>query len=62
MAVNKVIFAGVTLIDMTDVTVQPGTMLAGTTALDKSGQLITGTMDIATKSDLDTYFGFESNE
>ncbi|MBP3647194.1 MAG: hypothetical protein J6K55_12315 [Clostridia bacterium] len=44
MAVNKVIYAGKTLIDLTGVTVKPETLAEGETALDASGELIVGTM------------------
>lgn len=43
MAVNKVEYAGNTLIDLTNDTVSPETLLAGVTAHDASGELITGT-------------------
>lgn len=44
MAVNKVIYAGETLIDLTGVTVTPETLAEGATALDASGEPIVGTM------------------
>lgn len=44
MAVNKVIYAGETLVDLTGVTVTPETLAEGATALDASGELIVGTM------------------
>lgn len=44
MAVNKVIYDGSTLIDLTQDTVTPETLAEGVTAHDKSGALITGTM------------------
>ena len=43
MAVNKVVYGGRTLIDLTEVTVTADKLLEGYTALDKSGTLITGT-------------------
>lgn len=43
MAVNKVIYDGTTLVDLTDNTVTSDTMLAGVTATDRSGEQITGT-------------------
>lgn len=43
MAVNKVVVAGNTLIDLTGDTVAKETMLTGATAHDKSGTKITGT-------------------
>lgn len=44
MAVNKVIYAGRTLIDITSDTVAPATMRSGVTAHDQSGAQIIGTM------------------
>lgn len=44
MAVNKVIYAGETLIDLTSDTVTPETLAEGVTAHDSSGNLIIGTM------------------
>ena len=43
--VNKIIYDGSTLIDLTSDTVTPETLLQGFTAHDKSGALITGTYD-----------------
>ena len=43
MAVNKVVYDNNTLIDLTNDTVTPQTLAAGTTAHDKSGAIITGT-------------------
>ena len=43
MAVNKVVYAGEVLIDLTNDTVTPETLLAGTTAHDAAGNAITGT-------------------
>lgn len=45
MAVNKVIYGGNTLIDLTGDTVTEDKVLAGYTTHDKSGALITGTCD-----------------
>ncbi len=42
MAINKVIYGGTTLIDLTADTVSPDQVLSGITAHDKSGQAITG--------------------
>ena len=42
MAVNKVIYHGNTLLDLTRDTVTPSTLLKGVTAHDKSGASITG--------------------
>lgn len=44
MAVNKVIYGGTTLIDLSEDTVTPETLAEGVTAHDKSGAVITGTM------------------
>lgn len=44
MAVNKVIFGGETVIDLTSDTVTADTLAEGVTAHDKTGALITGTM------------------
>ena len=43
MAVNKIIYGGKTLIDLTADTVAAETLLKGATAHDKSGETITGT-------------------
>ena len=42
MAINKIIYAGNSLIDLTGDSVTPETLLAGTTAHDASGAVITG--------------------
>lgn len=44
--------------DVTSVTVEPDALLSGYTAMDKSGQIINGTLEIATTADLATYFGY----
>ena len=44
MAVNKVVYNGQTLIDLTKDTVAEDTMLSGVTAHDKSGNEVTGTI------------------
>lgn len=46
MGVNRVEYCGNVLIDTTQTTVTPGTLAKGVTAIDKAGNLITGTMDI----------------
>lgn len=43
MAINKVVFGGNTLIDLTADTVTAEKLLKGTTAHDKAGEVITGT-------------------
>ncbi len=45
MSVNKVIYAGNTLIDLTSDTVSESSLLKGRTAHDKSGKVITGTYE-----------------
>ena len=45
MAVNKVIYYGEVLVDMSQVTVTPETLAAGKTALNAAGELITGTAE-----------------
>ena len=44
MAVNKVIYNGRTLIDLTAVDVTPETLAAGSKAMNAAGELIEGTM------------------
>ena len=51
MAVNKVIYHGNTLLDLTSDTVTPSTLLKGITAHDKSGARITGTNITGTNTD-----------
>ena len=43
MAVNKVVYRGQTLVDLTGDTVVAATLVKGVTAHDKSGAKITGT-------------------
>lgn len=43
MAINKVIYGGEVLLDLTGDTVTPDKLLSGTTTHDKSGELIEGT-------------------
>lgn len=43
MAVNKVVYGGNTLIDLSGSTVTPETLLEGETAYNAAGELITGT-------------------
>lgn len=53
MAVNKVIYAGQTLIDLTSSTVTADKLANGATAFDASGKKITGTgKSISTWGDL----------
>lgn len=44
--INKIIYGGRTLIDLTEDTVSPETLGKGVTAHDKSGMPIVGTMEI----------------
>lgn len=46
MGVNRVEYYGEVLIDTSETTVTPKTLFKGVTAIDKAGNLITGTMDI----------------
>jgi hypothetical protein len=48
MAVNKVIYGGETIVDLTNDTVTPETLAEGAVAHDASGERITGTMPITT--------------
>lgn len=51
MAVNKVVYGGETLVDLTGDTVTPETMLVGATAHNRSGEQIAGAVDLSTKAD-----------
>ena len=53
MAVNKVIYYGEVLVDMSQVSVNPDSLVEGKTALDASGELITGSNPYE-KSETDT--------
>ena len=44
MAINKVVYDGKTLIDLTDSTVSPASLMEGKKAYDASGMKVTGTM------------------
>ncbi len=61
MAVNKVIANGSVLIDLTEDTVSAGSLKKGVTAHDKSGELITGTMEESSLDDIDQVllYGFQ---
>lgn len=54
MAINKVVYAGNTLMDVTEDTVTPETLAEGATAHDASGEIITGVM-IGGNKDIPTY-------
>lgn len=51
-SVNKVVYGGNTLIDLTSDTVSAGAMLSGTTAHDRSGASVTGNIPTRTESDI----------
>lgn len=53
---NKVVYAGETLIDLSEDTVTPATLKSGVTAHDASGAKITGTLDIAPPEESDINF------
>ena len=46
MSINHVVYDGQVLIDLTEDTITPEALLAGHTAHDKSGQKITGTLEV----------------
>lgn len=50
MAINKVVYGGEVLIDLTSDTVTPETLLAGATAHGKDGEIINGTCDFDVNS------------
>ena len=53
MAVNKVVFNGETLIDLTTLTVTPETLAYGVVAINAKGEIIVGTnKSISTWGDL----------
>ena len=47
MAINKVVYNGSVLIDLTEDTVSAASLMAGLTAHDKSGTKITGTASVS---------------
>ena len=53
---NKVVYAGKTLIDLTEDTATPATLKSGVTAHDASGAKITGTLDTAPPKESDINF------
>ena len=53
---NKVVYAGETLIDLTEDTVTPATLKSGVTAHDASGTKITGTLDTTPPEESDINF------
>lgn len=52
-AVNKVVVDEIPIIDLTEDTVEPSTLLKGVLAHDRSGELIEGTFETYTKSEID---------
>lgn len=52
-AINKVEYGDTTLIDLTSDTVEPSNLLKGTTAHDRSGELIEGVFETYTKAEID---------
>ena len=59
MAVNKVIYGGETLVDLTGDNVSESTLLNGVTAHNAAGQAIVGTVTVPTKvSQLENDSGF----
>lgn len=53
---NKIVYAGKTLIDLTEDTVTPATLKSGVTAHDASGAKITGTLDTTPPEESDINF------
>lgn len=53
---SKIVYAGETLIDLTEDTVTPATLKSGVTAHDASGAKITGTLDTAPPEESDINF------
>lgn len=51
MGVNKVIYNGSTLVDLTDLTVSPAALLSGFTARNAAGNKITGTAAVSSTHD-----------
>ena len=60
MAVNKVVYDGDTLIDLTGDTVTPETLAAGATAHDKAGNPIVGTMASGGSADYNAIYPVNS--
>lgn len=61
MGANKIVFNGKTLIDLTADTLSDASQLAtGITALSKSGELITGTSNLQSSSDVQ-YIMYDSS-
>ena len=50
MPINKIIYEDNVLIDLTEDTVTPDTLVKGVTAHDKAGNVITGTGDFVSES------------
>ena len=60
MAVNKVVFDGQTLLDLTGDTVTAETLAQGYTAHDKAGALITGAMQSGRKVVIGSFNGYST--
>lgn len=48
MAINKIVYSGTTLIDLTNDNVSANNLLSGATAHDRSGAAITGEVEFIT--------------
>ena len=55
--VNKVVYGGETLLDLTGDSVTPETLLAGATAHNAAGERIAGAVDLSAKQDKITVSG-----
>lgn len=55
--VNKVVYGNTTLINLTEDTVESSALLSGYTAHDKSGTIISGSIEIATQQEVLNYLG-----
>lgn len=65
MGVNKIVYGGRTLIDITDLTVTPETLSPGVTAINSKGEKIVGAtpqwVDLALSSSFANYNGLAEN-
>lgn len=61
MGINKVIYRGETIFDISDVSVTPETLSLGTTAHDKTGSLITGTLDLGSSEGIITVHKYSND-
>ena len=55
MGVNKVIYDGTTLIDTSQTTVTPESLLKGYTAINAAGNIIQGVLELKQSSQLETF-------